>query len=195
LSEERKRGRLWIGVGEAAAVIAVIIAGLNYWDSRREHADQARRDAAQAQQAGLAESLVLTAAPQDGGRRLALRPADAGQVIQSQRYLFPAAVLDHPMDVTAAAPSIEAGWIAGGLSKALDQRHAKGEGRGRVPVGVVTTYLANGQQREDRAVYLVGYAWKGRLFGGRAITLEGVAFVRRASDLPAAVEHAWGSNG
>jgi hypothetical protein len=128
LSEERKRGRLWIGVGEAAAVIAVIIAGLNYWDAHREHADQARREAAQAQQAGLAEALVLTASPQDGGRRLAVKAADPSQVIQSQRYLFPGAVLDHPMDVTAAAPAIESGWIAAGLSKALDQRHAKGGG-------------------------------------------------------------------
>jgi hypothetical protein len=192
LSEEKKRGRLWIGVGEAAAVIAVIIAGLNYWDSHREHADQARREAAQAQQAGLAEALVLTAAPQDGGRRLAIKPAESSQVIQSQHYVFPTAVLDHPMDVTAAAPAIETGWIAGGLSKALDARHAKGEGSGRMPVGVVTEYLANGAAREDRAVYLVGYAWKGRLFGGRAITLQGLAFVRRAGDLQAAVDQAWG---
>ena len=191
MSEEKKRGRLWIGVGEVAAVVAVVIAGLNYWESHREHADQARREAAQAQQAGLAQALVLTATPQDGGRRLALRPVDSSQVIQSQRYLFPATVLGQPMDVAAAAPAIEAGWIAGGLSKALDARRAKGEGRGRVPVGVITSYLANGAPREDRAVYLVGYAWKGRLFGGRAITLEGVAFVRRAGDLQAAVDHAW----
>jgi hypothetical protein len=192
LSEDKKRGRIWIGVGEAAAVIAVIIAGLNYWDAHREHADQARREAAQAQQAGLAQALVLTATPQDGGRRLSLKPADSGQVIQSQRYLFPTTVLDHPTDVAAAAPAIEVGWIAAGLSKALDARRARGEGRGQVPVGVVTTYLANGAPHEDRAVYLVGYAWKGRLFGGRAITLQGVAFVRRAGDLQAAVDHAWG---
>lgn len=191
MSEDQKRRRLWIGVGEAAAVIAVIIAGLNYWDSHREHADQARREAARALQAGLAQALVLTAAPQDGGRRLAIKPADASQVIQSQRYLFPAAVLDHPTDLTAAAPAIEVAWIAQGLSKALDARHAKGEGRGRVPVGVITTYLANGEPHEDRALYLVGYAWKGRLFGGRAVTLEGIAFVRRAGDLQAAVDRAW----
>jgi hypothetical protein len=191
LSEENKRGRLWIGVGEAAAVIAVIIAGLNYWDSHREHADQARREAAQAQQAGLAEALVLTASPQDGGRRLAIKTADPSQVIQSQHYLFPTVVLDHPLDVTAAAPAVDVGWIAAGLSKALDARHAKGEGRGRLPIGVVTSYLANGQQREDRAIYLVGYAWKGRLFGGRAITLQGIAYVRRAADLQAAVDRAW----
>jgi hypothetical protein len=191
LSDETKRRRLWIGVGEAAAVIAVIIAGLNYWDAHREHADQVRREAAQAQQAGLAQSLVLTAAPQDGGRRLALKPADSSHVIQSQRYLFPADVSDHPIDVTAAAPAIDAGWIASGISKHLDHAHAKGEGRGRVPVGIVTSYLAGGQPHQDSAVYLVGYAWKSRLFGGRAITLQGVAFVRRASNLQAAVDAAW----
>jgi len=190
---ERKRGRLWLTVGEIAAVLAVAIAALNYWDSHREHVAEARRDAAQAQQASLASALLLEAEVQAGGRQLALKTVAPGQVIQSQRYLFPRGILDHAMEVTAAAPRIDAGWIAPGLAKALDAAHAKGEGEARAPVAIVTTYLENGVSREDRSIYLIGFAWKRHFLGGRDITLQGVAFRGRQSsgDLQAAVDKAW----
>jgi hypothetical protein len=190
---ERRRGRLWLTLGEGVAVVAVIIAGLNYWDSHRARIDEARRDATQAQQASMAQVLVLQAQVASGGRLLALKPVDPGQVIQSQRYVFPRAVLDHAVDVTAAAPGIDAGWIAQGLARALDTGHVKGEGRARVPVAVVTTYLESGQSKEDRSIYLVGYAWKRRFLGGRDISLQGIAFRGRtgAGDPQAAVDRAW----
>jgi hypothetical protein len=197
--QDGKRGRLWLTIGEGAAILAVIIAALNYWDSHREHVDQARRDAAQASrdaaqasQASLASALILQGDLESEGRRLGLKSVDPSQVIQSQRFIFPQAVLDHPVDVTAQAPGIDAGWISAGLDKLLDARHAKGDGRDRVPVAVVTTYLEHGQSRQDRSLYLVGYAWKHRFLGGREITLQGLAFRSRAGsgDLQAAVDKA-----
>jgi len=194
---EKRRGRLWLTIGEVVAVIGLIIAALSYWDSHRAHLDEARRDAAVAQQASLGQALVLEAQVEAGGRRLALKPVDSAQVIQSQRYEFAHQVLDHPVEVTAAAPGIDAGWIAPGLAKALEAADAKGDGSARMPVGVVTTYLENGVSREDRSIYLIGYAWKRHFLGGREITLQGVAFRARraAGDLQAAVDAAWRSPG
>ena len=54
----------------------------------------------------------------DGGRRRAAEPSSPStpaQVIQSERYLFPRAVLDHAMEVSAAKPQVDLDWIAGGL--------------------------------------------------------------------------------
>jgi hypothetical protein len=186
---ERKRGRLWLTIGEVAAVLGVLIAGLNYWDSHREHVDEAKRAATQP--AGPA--FVLEASPEAGGRRLAVKSVEPRQVIQSQRFMFPREVLDHAIDLTAAAPEIDAAWIAPGLGKALDAGHEKKAGQARVPVAVVTAYLQNGEVRQDRSVYLIGYAWKGHFLGGREIALQGLALEHRAlaGDLQAVLEREW----
>lgn len=196
-SAESKRGRLWLTIGEAAAVLAVVIAALNYWDSHRQHLDEVRRAAAQARQATVASALVLEGAPETGGRRLALKAVEPRQVIQSQRYTFPSGVLGHAVEVTAAAPRIDSAWISAGLDKALNGAHAKRAGEGRVPVAIVTAYLQDGETRQDRAVYLVGYTWRARFLGGRDIALEGLALQRRqpAGDLQAIVDRMWKAAG
>jgi hypothetical protein len=192
-STDRKRRRLWINIGEAAAVLGLLIAALNYWDSHRERVDEARREAVQARQASQGPAFVLEAAPDAGGRRLVLKAVEPGQVIQSQRYLFPKAVLDHAVDVTAAAPGIEAAWIAPGLDRALNAAPARKTGAGRVPVAVITTYVEHGEPRQDRSLYLVGYGWRGHFLGGRAISLKGLALQRRQAggDLQAQVDQLW----
>lgn len=189
----RRRGRLWLNIGEAAAVLAVIIAGLNYWDSHRDHEAQAARDAAQARQSSLASALALEGAVQAGGRRLALKAVDPSEVIESQRYVFPREVVDHPIDVTAAAPGLDSVWLAAGLNRKLDAAHAPAVGRGRAPVAIVTAYLSRGEVRQDRSLYIVGYTWRRPFLHGREITLEGLAFHGRisAADPQAAVETAW----
>lgn len=195
-SPERKRGRLWLSIGEGAAVLGLVIAALNYWDSHREHANEARREAAQARQASIGPAFVLEAVPEADGRRLALKAVEPGQVIQSQRYIFPGAVLDHAVEVTAAAPHIEASWIASGLDRALAASHAKKSGTGRAPVAVVTTYVEHGETRQDRSLYLIGYGWQGHFLGGRAISLQGLALQRRQAvgDLQAQVDRLWKAN-
>lgn len=193
----RRRGRLWLNIGEAAAVIAVIIAGLNYWDSHREHEAQAQRDSAQARRTALASALALEAEVQFGGRRLALKAVDPGQVIESQHYVFPQEVVDHAVDVTAAAPGIEQSWLAPGLVRQLVARHAPPEGRGHLPVAIVSTYLAGGEIHQDRSLYLVGYVWRRRFLRAPEISLQGLAFRGRlpAADPQAVVEKAWAAGG
>jgi len=190
----RKRGRFWINVGEAAAVIAVVIAGLNYLESRREHADALKLAAQQStQQAKSHFVIVLKGAAQGGGRRVALDAVQTGQVIQSQRYIFPSQVLDHPMEVTAAQPQIDVGWIEGGLNRALDDVGAKGAGESRVPVAIVTTFVEDGDTYVDRSIYQIGYAYRSRFLRGREIVLQGIALERRgvSGDLQAAVNGRW----
>jgi hypothetical protein len=185
----RRRGRLWLTIGEVAAVVGVLIAGLNYWDSHREHVEETKRAATPA--AGPA--FVLEGAPEEGGRRLALKAVETRHVIQSQHYIFPQNVLSHAVDLTAAAPRIDASWIASGLNKALDAAHARKAGEARVPVAVITTYLQDGEVRQDRSVYLIGYAWRGHFLGGREIVLQGLALQSRAAsgDLQAVVDRNW----
>ena len=186
---ERKRGRLWLTIGEVAAVLGVLIAGLNSWDSHREHVEDAKRGAAPA----VSPAFVLEASPQAGGRRLALTSVEPRQVIQSQRFMFPSQVLGHAIELTAAAPRIDSDWIAPGLDRALDAAHARKTGDARVPVAVITAYLQDGAVRQDRSIYLIGYAWKGHFLGGREIILQGLALRRRGAvgDLQASVDQDW----
>ncbi|HWD68051.1 MAG TPA: hypothetical protein VG227_08845 [Caulobacteraceae bacterium] len=189
----RRRGRLWLTIGEVAAVLAVVIAGLNYWDSHREHEAQAQRDAVQARQSNLASAIDLEGTVQSGGRRLGLKAVDSTQVIESQRYVFSREIVDHPIEITASAPGLDSVWLAPGLNRRLDGDHAPAEGRGHVPVAIVTAYLSRGEVRQDRSLYIIGYAWRRPFLHGREISLQGLAFRGRLSsgDPQAAVEKAW----
>ena len=127
------------------------------------------------------------------GRRIALDAVSPAQVIQTQRYIFPTAILDHPMEVSAAKPQIDLDWIRDGLGHALDAAHAKGQGEARLPVAIVTTYVEDGDTRVDHSVYQLGYRWHSRFLAGRQIVLQGIALERRSvtGDLRAAVDRRW----
>jgi glycerol-3-phosphate cytidylyltransferase-like family protein len=187
---ERKRGRFWLNVGESAAVLAVVIAGLSYWDSHKQHVEADRQAA---ETAKVHSAIVLRGEAEADGRRIALDAVGSGQVIQTQRYIFPTAVLDHPMEVSAAKPQIDLDWIAHGLDQSLDATHAKKEGEARVPVAVVTTYVEDGDSRIDHSVYQLGYRWRSRFLGGRQIVLQGIALERRGviGDLRTVVDRRW----
>ena len=183
-----KPRRFWLNVGEVVGVLALMIAAVNLWQAHREHAAVEKHAAAQA-------SFVLTGQAEAGGRRIALRALKPEQAIQSQRYVFPSKVLDHAMEVSAAAPQIDIDWIAAGLGRALNASHAKGDGEARLPVGVITTYVEDGETRTDRSLYQIGYAWRARFLQGRQLTLQGVSLVQRdvAGDLQLQVNRRWAS--
>ena len=194
--------RKWVTVGEVVGLGALAIAALGYFDAHRDRthtqAERAAQKATDASREAKAESLVLIAEPAEEGARLLLRPVRAGQVVQSQRYVFPRAVLDHPMEVAAAQPQIQAAWLRDGLRRAAEDSakvgERKAEGDGRVPVGVITTYVEDGEVRTDSAVYVVGYRVSpGGLLGGARVTLQGIAIAERGAkgDLQAAVDARW----
>jgi hypothetical protein len=186
----RRRGGFWLTVGEVAAVIAVLIAGLNYWESRREHAEETRKAAEAAQ---VRSAIVLKGAVDAAGRQIGLEAVEAGQVIQSQRFAFPTSVLDHPVEITAAKPRIELNWIEGGLSRALTAAGVKGDGEARLPVAITTTYVEDGDTHIDQSIYLVGVSYHRRFLAPRQIALQGLALKRRnvAGDVQDLVNAAW----
>ena len=189
-SVEARQRRLWITLGEAVGVLALVVAGLNYWDSHRERASAQHQAVAQAQ---AKTALVMIGAAEDDGARLALSPLNPAQAIQSQRYVFPSPVLDRVMEVSAARPQIDLAWVAGGLKRALAARSTPAEGEADMPVGVVTTYVEDGETYTDRSIYRVGYAFRSRFMFGRSVALQGLSLDRRAvaGDLKALVNARW----
>ncbi len=173
---DARRRRFWLTVSEVVGVLALAIAGLNFWETRREHVAADRHAAVQAQAQA---TFVMTGVADGDGRRIVLSPITAAQAIQSQRYIFPSSVLDHPMEVSAARPQVDEAWIDQGLRQALDAVHAKGAGEAELPVGVVTTYVEDGDTRTDRSLYQVGFAYRTRFLVGTKITLQGLSLARR----------------
>ena len=190
--------RKWVTVGEVIAIAGLGLALLGYLDAHRQRtAEQAERVTA-SHRAAPPAPLVLRAQPVAEGARLDLAPMRADQAVQSQRYLFPAAVLDHVMEVAAAQPQVQAVWVRDGLLRELDRAAkatgGKPAGSGELPVGVITTYVQDGELRTDRSLYLVGYRVdRAGLLGRDHLILQGLALGRRgvADDLQGAVEARW----
>jgi hypothetical protein len=194
----KKRFRLWITVSELVGVLALAIAGLNFWTSRHDRAADIRRETAAEHAAGEAHAaLVLKAGAEDDGARLTLQPMNPAQAVQTQRYLFPHVVLGHAMEVDAARPQIDLAWMSGGLRAEIARERKAGaagaDGEGELPVGVYTTYVEDGDTRTDQSLYRLGFAWRNRLLGGPRIVLQGLSLVRRNApgDLRRTVEAAW----
>ena len=193
----KRRFRLWITISELVGVLALVIAGLNFWDSHRERVTDARREAAAERAASGRSAFVVSGQMEADGARLTFQPLNSAQAIQSQRYLFPRAVLGHAMEVSAARPQIDVGWIEGGLRREVAERRKAGagaNGEATLPVGIVTTFVQDGDVRTDQSLYRLGYAWRSRLFGGPRLALQGVSLIRRGvpGDLRRAVEAASG---
>ena len=198
---EKPRKRLpfrWLSLAELVGIVAVAIAALGYWDAHRERAQTDRERAAEAQEkkaearaGALKLSFLMTATPEGGGDRLRLTTVHPEQVIQTQSISFPSEVRGDPAQTTGN-PRIEAGWLEGGLSKA---EHAPGAEKHphRLPVGIVTVFIEDGETKTDRAIYLVGYSAHPRVLRSDKVELEGLSLLRRGvgEDVQAAVDEVW----
>jgi hypothetical protein len=188
----------WLALSEIVAVAAVVIAGLGYWDSHRERAQEAHEKAEAAREKraeetakAVRQSFILTGQP--AGDRIRLAAVNPDQVIQTQTLVFPTPVRGDDVQTTGN-PRLERGWFDAGLKKA---RRGGGDS-GRLPVGVVTTYIEDGQTRADRSIYFVGYTLKDRMLRGHEVQLDGLSVARRnvPGDLQKAVDALWeGVNG
>ncbi len=188
----------WLSLAELVGILALVIAGLGYWDAHRERtqtdseratAERERRDEARA--GALKFAFLLTGAPDGDGGRLRLASAHPEQVIQTQSLSFPRDVRGDAVQTTGN-PRIEAGWFDAALARAGRTRADKAL-QGRLPVGIVTVYIQDGQTRTDRAVYLLGYSLHPRVLRADRVELEGLSLVRRAGgeDVQAAVDGLW----
>jgi hypothetical protein len=189
LARPRRQG-FWLTVGEVVGVLALLIAGLNFWESRQQHLDDVRRVQAQTQ---AASAFVAVGEADRDGRFVSLRALKASQAIQTQRYRFPGEVLDHPLEITAERPRIAADWIAAGLKRVLDESHARGAGEARVPVVMQTVFVEDGDTRTDVSLYQLGVAWKRGFLGARQIRLTGLALAKRGlvADPAALLQSHW----
>jgi hypothetical protein len=190
----------WLSLAETVGLVAVVIAGLGYWDTHRERTQEERERAAAAQErkaqahaGALKPAFLMTAAPQGAGEWLRLTSVHPEQVIQTQSVTFPTEVRADPVQTTGN-PRIEGGWLEAGLGKAEKARGRGGkEVQGRLPVGVVTVYIEDGETRTDRAVYLLGFSVHPRVLRADRVELEGLSLVRRGvgEDVRAAVDSLW----
>jgi hypothetical protein len=129
--------------------------------------------------------------PDKDGEKVRLSTVHAEQVIQTQTLWFPADIRADSVETTGN-PRLEAGWIEDGLRKAVGKAGGKPK-RGRLPVGIVTVFIEDGQTRTDRAIYQLGYSLHPRVLLGAKVELEGLTLARRgvAGDLQAAVNAQW----
>ena len=161
--------RRWITLGEMLALLAVSISGLtlylNWSDKQDERAEKA---------------IASRQASADGDDRLILTPAAADQIVQSQTFLFPAALDIAPVSTTGEA-RIEARWFDNALKRARDKAKLPDNSVGdeNLPVFITTRFVVNGEAREDRAIYDIGYGISGRWLSGHDVTLRGLSLVTR----------------
>ncbi|KTF68544.1 hypothetical protein ACNFJ7_03115 [Sphingomonas sp. HT-1] len=172
--------RRWITLGEVLGVAAVLISGLTLWNSWSDRRESKAEQATAAQRASArAATLVLVAA--DGGERtLTLKPATGEQSVQSQTILFPTG-LGIPPAETTGEPRIEVGWFEHALKKAREKAQLPDDSRGddRLPVAIVTRFLADGEPHQDVALYDVGYTIAGGFLSGHSINLRGISLVTK----------------
>jgi hypothetical protein len=174
--------RRWITLGEILAVIAVTISALTLWNSWSERSESKAAKSAEAKQSSVEAATLVLVAGENGKRTLALRPASAGQSVQSQTILLPSALKVAPVETTGE-PRIEAKWFDSALIKAREAARLPNDSRGdeRLPVVIITRFLADGDPYEDVALYDIGYTVSGRLLSGHDVALRGVSFVSRAT--------------
>ena len=197
MTEETSRKRIqlrWLTLAEIVGVGALVIAGLGFWDSHRERERDERDRAAavserQAEAKAQAQKLtfVMTGAVADKGETVRLTSVNPEQVIQTQTMWFPAELRSDSVETTGN-PRLEVGWIENGLRK-----HAGKARTGRVPVGVLTVFIEDGQTKTDRAVYQLGYSLHDRTLRADKVELEGLSMARRnvSGDLQAAAGTLW----
>jgi hypothetical protein len=177
----------WLNLGEIVGVAAVVIAALGLWENHREHAEAAKEHAAEIAAGALKSTFLMTGALDREGDAVRLTPVHPDQVIQTQTVWFPSAIRAGSVETTGN-PRLEAGWIEDGL------RHAGSKAKqGRVPVGVQTVYIDDGQTKTDTAVYELAYSLHPRFLLGDKVRLEGLSLARRGvtGSLQNAVDHSW----
>src|SRR5207248_10071190 len=140
---------------------ALAIAALGYWDTHRERSltekertAEAQEKKAEAKAGALKLAFLMTGSPEAGGERLRLASVHPEQVIQTQSLVFPSEVRADTAETTGN-PRLEAGWIEGGLTRAGHDRGVK-KSHGRLPVGIVTVFIEDGQAKTDRSLYQAG---------------------------------------
>ena len=188
--------RRWITLGEMLALLAVSISGLTLYLNWSDKQDERAEKAIASRQASVRAAKLILNARADGDDRLLLTPAAADQIVQSQTFVFPTALDIAPVSTTGEA-RIEARWFDNALKRARDKAKLPDNSVGdeKLPVFITTRFVVNGEAREDRAIYDIGYGISGRWLSGHDVTLRGLSLItREIGQSPAArVDARWAS--
>lgn len=179
-AEAAKVRRRWVTLGEVLGVAAVLISGLTLWNSWTDRRETRAEKAATEQRASAKVAKLVLVAANGGKQTLALKPAASEQSVQSQTILFPTALGVSPA-ATTGEPRIEGAWFEHALVKAREAAGLPDNSRGdeRVPVAIVTQFLADGDPHEDVALYDVGYTITGNFIAGHSVSLRGISLVAK----------------
>jgi hypothetical protein len=178
--------RRWVTLAEVVGVAGLIIAALSLWMSWSDRrADEQEKQAEKASESKARTLVLLTATPEHGGARLALK--DEAHAIQSIDVRFPAA-LGVSAQTSVLEPHIQSDWFADAILKATDGGPDAREGR--LPVLITSSYWDADKQRSDSAIYDVVWQTEGRVLRGRTLRLKGVVLRERTSQ-PARLEAIW----
>lgn len=170
--------RRWITFGEIVGVIAVGISGLTLWNNWNDRRETRAEQAATASREATKASRLLLVAGETGKHELSLKTSASDQTVQSQTILFPPALQLSPAETTGE-PRIDAGWFEHALFRARNDAQLPDASRGdeRLPVVIVTRFLADGEPHEDVAMYDLGYSITGKFLSGHSLTLRGLSLV------------------
>lgn len=183
--EQAATRRRWISLAELVAVSGLIIGALTLWmnwsDKREDARDKAVASAtAQAEEARFA----LRAELASGGNEVRL--SDPRHELLETTISFPKS-----LGIGTQSPAtarIERDWFAPAVLAAMDG--GADEREGRLPVLVNARYQVNGASRDGRATVEVVWRTKGRLVGGRSLTIEAVR-VREAGGDAKRIDALW----
>src|SRR5690349_3313584 len=109
MSEERPRRRLpvrWLTLAEFVGILALLIAGLGYWDNHRDkvQAEKERAEAVKERQAeakaGALKLAFLMTGQAQGTDLIRMGPVHPEQVIQTQALSFPTSVRGDAVQTT-----------------------------------------------------------------------------------------------
>lgn len=178
--------RRWITLGEVIGIVALAISAASWWDGHQAKLRETTPAVAHA------APLVLTATADAAHGMLALKPARADQIVQTQTLYFPAAVRSSRVDTTGNA-RLEAGWLDGLVAAVGDGKAAAEARTHRIAVGIETVFVVGDRQATDRAIYDVGYRLHGRFLRGTTVELEGVSLLRQniGGDLQKRLDARW----
>ena len=165
-SEEAKRRRRLITLGEVIAIAGLAISGLALWNSWKSDKDD--KPAVVVERAK-SVPLALRGKVEDDGKALRLSPAEPSHALDSVTVLaLPpgSGSADYGSDPLLSASTIES-WLPKG---------EKREGVGGVNLMVETHYIEAGETRIAKQRYRVAYRWAdGGLFGGKSPRLTSIS--------------------
>jgi hypothetical protein len=184
----------WLTLAEIVGVVALVIAGLGYWDSHRERIQEekersaaVRQHDAESRAASRKPTFLMTGVVESSGERIRLASVHPDQVIQTQSVWFPKAIHAGVIETTGN-PRLETGWIEEGLRKAAGKSK-----QGRLPVAVMTVFIEDGQTKTDTAIYQLAYSLHDRVLRPAKVQLDGLSLARQgvAGDAQAATDSLW----